>query len=222
MRGFLGFLERQGLSASGLASSVLAPCIYKHERCPRFLTPTEVDRVLGVIDRQTVLGKRDYAMLMLLSRYGLRGIEVVRLQLDHLDWRNQRLHVRHRKAGNNTVYPLGVLVGEAIVAYLRQARPTSTCREVFLRSNAPFAPLTCRTLSSHVRKYLAQAGLQAERAGTHTFRYSCAQRLFEVGMSLKTIGDYLGHSDPNTTQRYTKIALDQLREVAVGDGEDLL
>lgn len=222
LRGFLAFLKRRGVMTTDLSSVVVAPRVYQHERCPRFLTPAEIEKVLSVIDRQSSLGRRDYAMLLLLSVYGLRGIEVVRLQFDDLDWRTQRLHVRRRKAGNHTTYPLAVSVGEAIVEYLRLGRPTSTRREVFLASVAPFVPLTCDTLSHYARKYIAQAGVQVERPGTHTFRYSCAQQLIAEGMSLKVIGDYLGHMDPNSTQRYTKIAVDQLREVAMGDGEDLL
>ena len=222
LRGFLSFLQRRGLVTTDLSSVVVAPRVYQHERCPRFLTPAEIENVLSVIDRQSSRGRRDYAMLLLLSVYGLRGIEAVRLKFDDLDWRAQRLHVRRRKAGNHTTYPLAVSVGEAIVAYLRLGRPTSTRREVFLACVAPFDPLTCDTLSHHARKYIARAGVQVERPGTHTFRYSCAQQLLAEGMSLKVIGDYLGHTNPNSTQRYTKIAIDQLREVAMGDGEDLL
>lgn len=161
-------------------------------------------------------------MLSLLANYGLRAIEVIHLRLDDLDWHRQLLHILHRKAGNDTTYPLSVPVGEAILAYLQQGRPLSTHREVFLSAYAPFAPLTRGGLSDQVRKYLAEAGIRVERSGTHSFRYSCAQRLFEKGLPLKTIGDYLGHRDPRTTQHYTMIDLEQLREAALGDGEDLL
>lgn len=114
-------------------------------------------------------------------------------------------------------------MSEAVLAYLQQGRPTSSHREIFLTQAAPFKPFaTGDCLANRVRKYLAKAGVRIEKPGTHSFRYSCAQRLFEVGMPLKTIADYLGHRDTTTTQRYTMIALDQLREVASGDGEELL
>jgi site-specific recombinase XerD len=114
-------------------------------------------------------------------------------------------------------------VADAIVEYLRNGRPVSSHREVFLSVIAPFRPLRSGfALASHIVKYLQRAGIAVDRPGTHLFRYSCAQRLFEEGMSLKFIGDYLGHADLHSTLRYTKIAFDQLREVALGDAEDLL
>lgn len=222
LRDFLADLHRRGQIAVNLAGAVLAPRVYRHEQCPRFLTQAEIDAVLAVIDRQTPVGRRDYAMVLLLAVYGLRGVEVIHLRLEDLDWRRELLHVRSRKAGNNTTYPLSVPVGEAILAYLRD-RPASAHREVFLTMVAPFTPFaTSDGLANQVKKYLAKAEVRVEKPGTHSFRYSCAQRLFEVGTPLKTIGDYLGHRDTSTTQRYTMIALDQLREVATGDGEDLL
>jgi integrase/recombinase XerD len=118
---------------------------------------------------------------------------------------------------------LSASVGDAIVAYLRDGRPESSHRCVFLTTVAPFTPLASTdALIGRVKQYLAKAGLRVTRPGTHSFRYSCAQRLFEQGLPLKTIGDYLGHRDTTVTQRYTKIALEQLRDVAVGGGEDLL
>jgi integrase/recombinase XerD len=222
LRDFLAYLHRRGLVSANFAGVVVTPRVYQGEQCPRFLTRTEIDAVLAVIDRQSPVGRRAYAMVLLLAIYGLRGIEVVHLRLDDLDWHRELLHVRRRKAGNDTTYPLSVPVGEAILAYLRQGRPSSTHRELFLSTNAPFAPLTPGGgLNDQVRVYLAKAGIRVARSGTHSFRYSCAQRLFEEGLPLKTIGDYLGHRDTRTTQHYTMITLDQLREVALGDGEDL-
>ena len=151
------------------------------------------------------------------------GGEAIQLRLDDIDWRNQKLHIRRRKAGNATVYPLAVSVGEAILAYLKDGRPTSRHREVFLSNVPPYGPLGwTATPGRAIRLAIAKAGIRVHRPGTHTLRYSCAQKLFDQGMPLKAIGDYLGHQDPSSTQRYTKIAMEQLRTVAVGDGEDLL
>jgi site-specific recombinase XerD len=223
IRGFLAHLHRRGVLATDLSGAVVAPRVYKHEQCPRFLTCPQVDAVLAAIDRRTPSGKRSYAMLLLLATYGLRGNEVRLLRLDDIDWRNDRIRIANRKAGNSTDYPLTPSVGEAILDYLQNGRPTRTCREVFLTAIAPIKPLTRPGPIAHqVRKYLAQAGITVERPGTHLFRYSCAQRLLESGTPLKTIGDYLGHSHPDSTQRYVKIAIDQLREVALGDVEDAL
>lgn len=223
LRGFLGFLYRRGVLAIDLCPAVIGPRIYKHEQCPRFLTRSEVNAVLAVIDRQTTQGKRDYAMIVLLAVYGLRGIEVVQLRLQDVDWRQQTLHIAQRKAGNCTTYPLSASVADALIVYLQESRPASKHREMFLTVCAPHRPLASGDcLANLVRKYMSIAAVCVAHPGTHSFRYSCAQRLFEQGLPLKSIGDYLGHRDPNTTQRYTKIALDQLRDVALGDGEELL
>jgi integrase/recombinase XerD len=223
LRGYLSYLHRCGAIALNLSSVVVGPRVYQHDRCPRFLTRAQIDAVLAVIDRTTLVGRRDYAMMMLLTAYGLRGAEVVHLRLENIDWRNKRLHIRGRKSGNNTTYPLATSVDDAIVEYLQKGRPASSHREVFLSVIAPFRPLLSGfALATNIAKYLQQVGIAVDRPGTHLFRYSCAQRLFEEGMSLKFIGDYLGHADLQSTLRYTKIAFDQLREVALGDAEDLL
>ena len=112
---------------------------------------------------------------------------------------------------------------QAILDYLKNSRPVSTHREVFLTTIAPVKPMaSISPIAYQVCKYLARAKVTVARPGTHSFRYSCAQRLLDSGTSLKTIGDYLGHTHPDSTQRYTKIAIEQLREVARGDVEELL
>ncbi len=223
LRGFLRFLYRQGITSRDLSPLVTGPRLFRHEECPRFLTRSETQKVLSTVDRRTPQGRRDYAMLCLLLAYGLRGIEVIRLQLDDIDWRNEELCVRSRKAGNTTRYPLSPSTGNAILAYLRNGRPKSPHRQVFLSTKPPFPPLVYTyALGYQLRKYMAQAGVQVDRPGTHTFRYSCAQRLLDEGVPLKSIADYLGHHNLASTQRYTKIDVEHLRAVAIGDGEDLV
>ena len=223
LRGFLKYLYRHGVTPTDLSPVVVAPRVYKHEGCPRFLTRAEIEAVLRHIDRTSAVGRRTYAMVLLLAVYGLRAGEVVRLRLEAIDWRQQQLHIRQRKAGNTTVYPLDPAVAEAILSYLKQDRPASKHREIFLSSHPPFGPFTTSgALYYQARRHIAKAGIQVERPGTHVFRYSCAQRLFEQGMPLKTIADFLGHGDLESTRRYTKIAFEQLREVALGDGEAVL
>src|SRR5207302_1972523 len=118
-------------------------------------------------------------------------------RLDDIDWRNDRIRIANRKAGNSTDYPLAASVGEAILDYLKGGRPPSTHREVFLTAIAPIKPLTSPSpIAYQVQKYLTKAEVTIERPGTHSFRYSCAQRLLESGTPLKAIGDYLGHAHP--------------------------
>lgn len=223
IRAFLDHLYRRHVIGSDLSSAAIVPREYKQERCPQFLTRTEVEAVLAAVDRGTPRGKRAYAMLMLLANYGLRGGEVRALRLDDIDWRNDRIRVAGRKAGNTTDYPLIAPVGEAILDYLRHGRPAGAHREVFLTAIAPVRPMTTTSpIAYQACKYLGRAKVTVARPGTHSFRYSCAQRLLDGGTSLKVIGDYLGHTHPDSTERYTKIAIDRLREVARGDVEELL
>jgi integrase len=223
LRRFLAFLHSRGVTPTDLSAVVLSVRCYQHEQCPRFLTRTQIEALLAAIDRDTLLGKRDYAMVLLLAIYGLRGLEVVHLRLDDIDWRRQQLHINRRKAGNDTTYPLATSVGEALLVYLRQVRPPSSYREIFLTMEAPVTPFCgTATLRKRIQKYASLAGVEAPRLGAHVFRYSCAQRLFEQGTPFKTIADYLGHGALGSTRRYVKIALEQLREVALGEEEDLL
>jgi len=221
VRNFLTWLHGHGVMPHDLSGLVLAPRVFKHEQCPRYLTRAQVQDVLSVVDRNTPVGRRDYPMLLLLATYGLRGCEVIRLRLDDIDWPRKILHIRKRKAGNSTSYPLADSAAQAIITYLQEGRPASPHREIFLKLRPPHAPLG-RRFNKQVCKYLGQAGIAIAHPGTHIFRYSCAQRLFAEGMTLKSIGDYLGHGSLDSTLRYTKIDVDQLRAVACNTGEDLL
>jgi site-specific recombinase XerD len=177
--------------------------------------------MLDQVDRRTLVGRRDYAMLLLMIMYGLRAREVAALTLDDLDWKRDRLHVRERKAEHSTAYPLAPSVGEAIVDYLKNGRPDVQSRLLFWRHLAPRLPLTQEAVSAMASKYLHKAGIPVSRPGSHTLRHACVQRLVDNGFPLKTIGDYVGHRSPSSTMIYAKVQVDALREVALSDGEDL-
>jgi integrase len=174
------------------------------------------------VDRRTQTGKRDYAILLLLVTYGLRAHEVAALTLDDLDWSNSRMRVPERKAGHSTAYPLSTIVGEAILDYLENGRPQTPDRHVFFRSAAPCAPIGHAAISTRAGHYLRKAGIQVPRPGSHTLRHTCVQRLVDADFSFKTIGDYIGHRSPASTQIYTKVAVEALRQIALGDGEEVL
>ena len=177
--------------------------------------------MLEAVERRTIRGRRDYAILLLLVTYGLRAHEVARLTLDDVDWKRERLQVLARKAGHSTVYPLAGVVAEAIIDYLKHGRPKTEDRHLFFRIYAPQTPITPAAVSSSVALYLHEAGIQVRRAGSHTLRHTCVQRLIDAEFPLKTIGDYVGHRSPESTRVYSKIAIASLREVAMGDGEEL-
>ena len=221
LRTFLRYAHARGLVARDLSIVVEAPQQYRLAVVPRSISWDEVRRMLEVVDRRTVVGRRDYAMLLLLVTYGLRAREVAALKLDDVDWARDRLLVRDRKRDHTTAYPLAPVVGEAIVAYLKGGRPESDDRRLFFRSLAPVRPITFEAVSSIARRYLLRAGVDVPRPGSHTLRHACAQRLLDAGFPLKTIGDYVGHSSTASTQVYTKVQIEQLREVALGDIEAL-
>jgi site-specific recombinase XerD len=222
LRMFLRYLHREGVMPRDLSSIVEAPPVYRLAKIPRSITAHEAKQMLGGVARQTVIGRRDYAILLLLVTYGLRAREVAALTLDNFDWHHDRLRIPERKAGHSTAYPLSPVVGEAIIEYLKDGRPKTTSRHVFLHVTYPRGPITHVAVAHRAAHYLRKAGVAVPRPGSHTLRHTCVQRLVEAGWSLKQIGDYVGHRNPRSTEIYSKVALDTLREVACGDGEEVL
>lgn len=222
LRVFLRYLHREGVHPRDLSETVEWPQVYRLSGLPRSISWPEVEKVLGCVDRRTPCGKRDYAILLLLVTYGLRAREIVALALDDIDWKHERLAVPQRKAGHSTAFPLSVSVGEALVDYLRHGRPRTTDRRVFFRATAPTRPIGQAAVSSCAKHYLLKAGIDVPRPGSHTLRHSCVQRLVDSGFALKTIGDFVGHSTPASTEVYAKVAVESLRDVALGDGEEVL
>src|SRR5262249_14844652 len=147
LRVFLRYLHREGVLDRDLSPTIEAPPVYRLAHIPPSITWDEVRRMLETIDHPTVVGRRDYAMLLLLVTYGLRAREVAALSLDDIDWQHDRLRIPERKAGHSTAYPLSPLVGEAIVSYLRNGRPTTTSRRLFFRAMAPYQPITHSAVS---------------------------------------------------------------------------
>jgi site-specific recombinase XerD len=221
IRVFLRYLFREGVTKRDLSFAVEGPRKYRMSDIPRFIKWDEVRRMLEAVDRRTTYGKRDYAILLLLVTYGLRGREVAELTLDSIDWKKEQLFVPGRKAGHSTVYPLSSVVGEAVLDYLR-TRPKTNDRHLFLRFLAPLQPCTYMAISSRVAHYLHKADIKVHRGGSHTLRHTCVQRLVDAHFSFKTIGDYVGHRSVDSTAIYTKIDVEALREVALGDGEEVL
>jgi site-specific recombinase XerD len=144
------------------------------------------------------------------------------MTLDDFDWRRERLHVPMRKGGHHHLYPLTAAAGVAVIEYLRKGRRPSSDRRVFRCVVAPFGPAEHHTVSQRAALYLRRAGIDVRRAGSHTLRHSCVQRLVDAGFDLKTIGDFVGHRQPHTTQIYTKVSVESLREVALARGEGAL
>jgi site-specific recombinase XerD len=215
LRSFLRYARYRGDITTDLAAAV--PCVanWSMTSIPRGIPADAVRRLLASIDRRTPLGRRDYAILLLLARLGLRASEVALLELDDIDWEAGQLSVRG-KGGRHTALPLSAELGEAIAAYLRQGRPRSTSRRVFLRIRAPIRGfLGPRAVGSLVRHALARAGVEAPSKGAHQFRHALAMQMLHHGASLTEIGEVLRHRSPQTTTIYAKVDLAALRPLAL-------
>jgi len=222
LRAFLRYLYREGLATRDFSAVIEGPTAYRLPGIPRSITADDVHRTLSILDRRSRVGKRDYAMLLLLVVYGLRAREVAALTLDDIDWHASVLQVRTRKAGHEATYPLAVEVGEGLLDYLQHGRPQSAARQLFLRMVAPHGAVTHGIVADRATHALRQAGVEVVRPGSHTLRHSCAQRLVDAEFSLKVIGDYLGHCRASSTRIYSKVDLEALRDVALGEGEALV
>jgi integrase/recombinase XerD len=215
LRSFLRFLQERGLLATNLAVAVPSVAGWHLSHLPKALPAGQVERLLASCDRGTPAGRRDYAILMLLARLGLRGGEISALTLDDIDWECGEIVV-DGKGQRLARLPLPVDVGSALVDYLRQDRPACSTRRVFIRVNAPRRGFVSPSVvCSIVRRALKRAGLTPVFKGAHLFRHSLASNLLLRGASLVEIGQLLRHSKPNTTQIYAKVDIAALRAIAL-------
>jgi len=181
---------------------------------PKAISPESARRVLASCDRRRAVGRRDYAMLMLVARLGLRAGEVSSLTLDDIDWHAGTLTV-HGKGAQEAPLPLLAPVGEAIAAYLTRGRPQCKSRRVFLRMHAPIRGFkTEKLVSTAVGRALARAGIDSPHRGAHQFRHALASHMLRHGSSFAEIGEILRHKSPDTTRIYAKIDLTSLRALA--------
>lgn len=215
LRSFLQYARYRGEIRLDLATAV--PCVanWTMPAIPRGIAPDQVRQLLRGIDRSTAVGRRDYAILLLLARLGLRSGEVTLLELEDIDWKVGCLSV-HGKRGSRTRLPLPPDVGAAIVAYLRDGRPRCASRRLFLRAKAPIRGFATQcAVGTIVRHALRRARIDAPTMGAHQFRHGLAAQMLKQGASLAEIGELLGHKSPETTKIYTKVDLSGLRSLAL-------
>jgi site-specific recombinase XerD len=217
LRSFFRFAQLGGVIKSDLAALVPSVPSWEMSGPPKHLPAEAVRRVLGAsaCKRSTVKGKRDYAILLLLARLGLRAGEIVALQLGDIDWANGELVVRSKKGDGWARLPLPVDVGRALERYL-MVRPPSPYRNVFVRAYAPYTPFVASgPISVLERKAIERAGVNSARTGAHIFRHSLATEMLRRGASLAEIGHVLRHRDPDSTAIYAKVDLESLRKLAL-------
>lgn len=218
LRCFMRFAYSTGRTTRDFSSSILAPRIYADEAIPSALRADEIAAILSTTRKDhSSKGLRDYAILLMLSTYGLRAGEITRLRLDDIDWHTDKILVRHTKTKSQTILPLMPAVGKALLAYLRQGRPRTDFREIFIRSRAPYRCFESgSSLYTPIRRRIEAAGIDPiGKSGPHTFRHARAVSLLRAGLSTKIIGDLLGHRSTASTSPYLKLAVEDLRAVAL-------
>jgi integrase/recombinase XerD len=217
VRAFIRHAEWRGWCAAGLADTLRGPHIYRDHGLPIGPTWEDVNRLIEDAASDAPTDVRDRAMLLLFAVYGFRAGEVAALRLADVDWEHDRLTVRRSKPGRCQVYPLVPVVGQAIIRYLKEARPRCARRELFLKVLAPIGPMTSKSLYAVVADRIKRLGIQVRHRGPHVLRHACAGHLMARGLSLKEIADHLGHRSLTSTRVYAKVDLQGLREVAAFD-----
>ena len=218
LRSFLLFLYMSRRVILDLSSVVIGPTLYAFESIPSALRADEVSKVLETSRKdRSQKGLRDYAILMLLSSYGLRAGEVTALRLSDVDWQGDMLRIQHSKDGESSELPLLPTVGNAILKYLQKGRPQTDAREIFIRHRAPFHPYpNGSSLYRLVRKRITAAGIEPQgKRGSHVFRHARAVSMLRAAVPVKEIGDLLGHRSTHATAAYLKLATEDLRVVAL-------
>jgi integrase len=195
----------------------MAPIVRPAERPHRTLPWADVQRILRAIDRSTPVGRRDYALLLMMSIYGLGAGEIIGLSLDDVDWQAGTLRIVRPKTRVVFSLPLLPVVARALADYLKHGRPPHTpARHLFVTMRTPFKRLACAVTVRHILHSAARvAGVTAPFLGTHVLRHTHACRQLELGTSPKLIGDILGHRDPESTSAYLRVPSDRLRELSL-------
>lgn len=221
LRVFLRYAATQGACSPRLAATIRGPRVYEQESLPFAPGWSDVRRILAGTLTDKPRDVRDRAMLMLLSIYGMRRGEVASLRLDQVDWRNRVLRLFRLKRRQVQVYPLLPSVAEALARYVDTVRPRTPHQEVFIGLHSPQRPISPMGIYSVVSRRFVALGIQVAHRGPHALRHACAARLVAQGLTLKEIGDHLGHRSVSATRTYAKVDLVALREVGDFDLGDL-
>ncbi len=218
MRSFLRWLHMMEQTSRDLSSTVIAPLLYAFESIPSALRSEDVKEVLAATRQDcTPKGIRDYAILMLISSYGVRSGEITTLRLDDVDWRKEVIRIRHSKTGAISYLPLLPEVGEAILKYLQESRPKTSFREMFIRACAPYRPFQSGSSLYRLVRHRLEAAkvITTGKRGPHAFRHARAVSMLRGAVAVKDIGDLLGHRAADSTLVYLKLATEDLRAVAL-------
>ena len=214
LRTFFRFCYSSGYIKVDLAGSVPSIKSYKLSSVPKGIEEKDIKKILVKIDRNTDIGRRDYAIIMLLSTYGVRGGQVRKLCLGDINWKQNQIYFKPMKNGKRIIAPLTEDVGLSLLDYLQHSRPQTHHKEVFIISYAPYHPIYSATIiTTFIKKRMEEAGIKISPCGSHTFRHGFATSMLKKGHSLKVIADMIGHRSIHSTFIYTKVDFQALKQV---------
>ena len=221
LRTFLRYAAQERWCSNRLAESISRPRLYQQESLPYAPDWSAVQQMLADVDTDKPRDIRDRAILLLLALYGMRSGEVAALQLEQIDWAGRTIRLVRLKRRQPQIYPLLPAVAEALARYIDTVRPTSSCQDVFLCMQAPLRPLKAGSIFDVANRRFVSLGIEAAHRGGHALRHACAVRLLAEGLTLKEIGDHLGHRSTSATSIYAKVNVAALREVGAFDLGDV-
>ena len=217
VRYYLKYCHEHGLMEQEMFSKLPNPHYNRQSRLPSSYSANEVTKLLDSIDLGNPCGIRDYAIILLIARLGLRSSDVANLRFSNIDWEREVIHLNQVKTGNPLELPLLEDVGEAIINYLKNARPKTDSDHVFVRQLPPYTDFNPGAVGALVRVRLQRSGihLEGKKKGSHTLRHSLASRLLEHEIPLPVISEILGHTTTETTMAYLRIDITELRKCAL-------
>jgi integrase/recombinase XerD len=220
IRDIMKILSLNGYTEKDLSGMI--PRVYniRYNTLPTVWRKNDIDKLLSVIDRGNPLGKRDYAIMLMVSRLGIRSCDISGLRFDNINWRESKLELIQEKTEKPLILPFDEEIGSAIIDYLKYGRPNDGSNYVFIRHLAPFGP--CTQFNTMMQKYISLAGIHIEPSrshGLHSLRHAFANRLLEENVPVNTIADLLGHSTEKSTGAYLRVGIESLRKCALDPEE---
>ncbi|MFC1761302.1 site-specific integrase [Planctomycetota bacterium] len=213
LRCFMRYLNQRGDTTTDMTGCVLKTANWNLAGLPKYIESDKVEELIESINRSTPSGRRDYAILIIIARLGLRAGEVANLDLDNIDWHNGTLRVKGKNSRWSCL-PFTQEVGDAIIDYLRRGRPSCSTRKVFVTAVAPYNVTSSACISQRVAYHLSHAGIEVAKKGAHVLRHSLATRMIRSGNTLEEICQVLRHLHLSTTEIYAKVDYTALKEIA--------
>jgi integrase/recombinase XerD len=213
-RAFLRYLIAQGVCRTGMDDAVPTFAMWRLSALPRYLPATDVERVIAACNRDTAVGLRDRAAILLMARLGLRAGDILNMDLGDIDWNRASVLVSG-KSRSEVKLPLTQEVGDAVVEYLRRGRPPVPDTHLFIGMQAPWGALRVSSVSAIVARAITRAGVETPFRGAHVLRHSAATEMLRQGATLQQVGAVLRHRYLDTTAHYAKVDVQRLRDIAL-------